>query len=90
MFIYSAHDANVGTLVRSLDAYDLTQPPPYGATVFFELHERDEVFGLEVKIKKPNIIIYCLIFFLDILRGLHFALSSPLDYSWMHIFLSFI
>lgn len=54
MFIYSAHDINVGTFVTSLDAYDLTQPPPYGATVFVELHERDEVFGLEVNQKTKN------------------------------------
>lgn len=45
---------NVGTFVLSLDAYDLTQTPPYGATVFVELHERDEVFGLEVSQKTKN------------------------------------
>lgn len=54
MFVYSAHDINVGTLITSLDAYDLTQPPPYGATVFFELHERDDVFGFEVDQNADN------------------------------------
>lgn len=48
MFIYSAHDFNVGTFLLSLDAFNLAKTPPYGATVLVELHEVNEVYGLQV------------------------------------------
>ncbi|XP_066144825.1 venom acid phosphatase Acph-1-like [Euwallacea fornicatus] len=48
MFVYSAHDFNVGTMVLSLDAYQMSRPPPYGSIVIFEVHEIDEVYGLQL------------------------------------------
>lgn len=48
MFLYSAHDFNVGCLLRSLDAFALPETPPYGSAVLIELHEIDGVYGLKV------------------------------------------
>lgn len=48
MFIYSAHDFNVGNMLHSLGAYALDQSPPYGACIIFEVHELSGEFGLKV------------------------------------------
>ncbi|XP_066253150.1 venom acid phosphatase Acph-1-like [Euwallacea similis] len=48
MFVYSAHDVNVGSMVLSLNAYKMSRPPSYGSMVIFEVHEIDGVYGLEL------------------------------------------
>ncbi|ENN83161.1 hypothetical protein HUJ04_000175 [Dendroctonus ponderosae] len=48
LFVYSAHDVNVGNMLRSLDAYALDQSPPYGACVIFEVHEVRGQFGIKL------------------------------------------
>ncbi|ENN71935.1 venom acid phosphatase Acph-1 [Dendroctonus ponderosae] len=64
MFLYSAHDFNVGCLLLSLDAFALPESPPYGAAVLLELHEIDGVYGLKL-------------FYVDYRKGSPHALSIP-------------
>ncbi|CAG9762350.1 unnamed protein product [Ceutorhynchus assimilis] len=48
MFVYSAHDTNVGSMYLSLQAYKMDQPPPYGSSFIFEVHEIEGVWGLKL------------------------------------------
>lgn len=50
LFIYSAHEMNVASFLLSLDAYKITDVPPYGGHVLVELHEIDSVWGFKVRI----------------------------------------
>lgn len=47
IFLYSAHDYTVGVLLRALDVF-YPHVPPYGSTIFFEIHNIDGKYGLKV------------------------------------------
>ncbi|KAF7266415.1 venom acid phosphatase Acph-1-like [Rhynchophorus ferrugineus] len=70
MFLYSAHENNVATLLLSLEAYKLTDVPPYGAHVLVELHRINGVYGFQlfygnyersqpIPVKLPNCGFFC-------------------------------
>ncbi|KAF7266410.1 hypothetical protein GWI33_020241 [Rhynchophorus ferrugineus] len=70
MFFYSGHETNIATLLLTLEAYDLTDIPPYGGYVLLELHEIDGVNGLKlfyqnyeqadpIPLKLPNCDYFC-------------------------------
>ncbi|KAL1490655.1 hypothetical protein ABEB36_013314 [Hypothenemus hampei] len=48
LFVYSAHDINIGTILTSLNAYTLKYTPPYGATIIFELHQILGIYGFKL------------------------------------------
>lgn len=41
---------NVASFILSLDAYKITDIPPYGGHAIVELHEIDGVWGFKVRI----------------------------------------
>ncbi|XP_044258181.1 venom acid phosphatase Acph-1-like [Tribolium madens] len=47
IFLYSAHDYSVGVMLRALDVF-YPHVPPYGATIFFEIHNIDGTYGLKL------------------------------------------
>ncbi|EEZ98776.1 venom acid phosphatase Acph-1 [Tribolium castaneum] len=47
IFLYSAHEWNVATMLRTLGVF-YRHVPPFGATVFFEIHNIDGEFGLKL------------------------------------------
>jgi prostatic aicd phosphatase len=47
LFLYSAHDFNVATVLRALNVFH-RHVPPYGATLFFEIHNVNGVYGLKL------------------------------------------
>ncbi|RZC37104.1 His Phos 2 domain containing protein, partial [Asbolus verrucosus] len=47
VFLYSAHDFNVAAVLRTLNVFD-RHVPPYGATIFFEIHKVGEIYGLKL------------------------------------------
>ncbi|RZC35945.1 venom acid phosphatase Acph-1, partial [Asbolus verrucosus] len=47
LFLYSAHDYNVGSVLHTLNVFE-RHVPPYGATVFFEIHNIEGVYGLKL------------------------------------------
>ncbi|XP_030756924.1 venom acid phosphatase Acph-1-like [Sitophilus oryzae] len=48
MFIYSGHELNVATMLLSLNAYKLSDVPPYGSYILFELHLINGVHGIKL------------------------------------------
>lgn len=50
IFLYSAHEWNVGTMLRALNVY-YRHIPPFGATIYFEVHNVKGVYGLKVRAK---------------------------------------
>jgi hypothetical protein len=50
-FLYSAHEFNVGTMLRILNVF-YRHVPPFGATIFFEIHNIDGDYGLKVCLTK--------------------------------------
>lgn len=50
LFAYSAHDTNVGSTLLTLGGYTMTNTPPYGSAVIFEVHEIDEIWGFKVSL----------------------------------------
>ncbi|XP_030762850.1 venom acid phosphatase Acph-1-like isoform X2 [Sitophilus oryzae] len=48
VFLYSAHELNVASMLLSLEVYNVTTIAPYGSYVLFELHEIDEVYGIKL------------------------------------------
>jgi hypothetical protein len=50
-FLYSAHEFNVGTMLRILNVF-YRHVPPFGATIFFEIHNIDGDYGLKVCLSK--------------------------------------
>ncbi|XP_076258925.1 venom acid phosphatase Acph-1-like [Rhynchophorus ferrugineus] len=70
MFLYSAHENNIGTLLLSLEAYKITDIPPYGGHVLIELHKIRGVYGFRlfygnyesfqpIPVKLPNCSYFC-------------------------------
>ena len=51
MFVYSAHEMNVATILLSLDAYKINAVPNYGSYVLFEVHRINRVWGLKVRFR---------------------------------------
>ncbi|XP_972663.2 venom acid phosphatase Acph-1 [Tribolium castaneum] len=47
IFLYSAHDYSVGVMLRALEVF-YSHVPPYGATIFFEIHNIDGTYGLKL------------------------------------------
>ncbi|RZC41547.1 His Phos 2 domain containing protein [Asbolus verrucosus] len=47
IFLYSAHDYNVAAVLRTLNVFN-RHVPPYGATVFFEIHNIEGIYGLKL------------------------------------------
>ena len=54
IFLYSAHEGNIATLLLSLDAYKITDIPPYGSYVLIELHTINGVNGIKVNFQFLN------------------------------------
>ncbi|XP_030756857.1 venom acid phosphatase Acph-1-like isoform X2 [Sitophilus oryzae] len=70
VFLYSAHDLNVGTFLLSLELYKLVETPPYGSHVLIELHKVRGVYGIRlfyqnykqrnpIPLKLPNCDYFC-------------------------------
>ncbi|XP_076257639.1 venom acid phosphatase Acph-1-like [Rhynchophorus ferrugineus] len=70
VFLYSAHEINVATFLLSLEAYKITDVPPYGSHVLVELHKIRGVYGfrlfygnyeriLPIPLKLPNCNYFC-------------------------------
>lgn len=47
IFLYSAHEFNVATTLRVLNVF-YRHVPPFGATIFFEIHNINGIYGLKV------------------------------------------
>ncbi|EEZ97834.1 Venom acid phosphatase Acph-1-like Protein [Tribolium castaneum] len=47
IFLYSAHEYNVATMLRTLNVFH-RHVPPFGATIFFEIHDINGKFGLKL------------------------------------------
>ncbi|XP_050310286.1 venom acid phosphatase Acph-1-like [Anthonomus grandis grandis] len=62
MFLYSGHEVNVGTMLAALK-YNLTEVPPYGAHVTFEVHKIQGIYGIKM-------------FYDDLLEKREFALDG--------------
>lgn len=48
IFLYSAHEWNIGTMMRALNVF-YRHIPPFGAALFFEVHNVNGVYGLKVR-----------------------------------------
>ncbi|KAH1006042.1 hypothetical protein HUJ04_006924 [Dendroctonus ponderosae] len=48
MFIYSGHEANIATLLLSLQATKVVDVPPYGSFIIIETHKIDAVYGIKL------------------------------------------
>ncbi|XP_030756922.1 venom acid phosphatase Acph-1-like [Sitophilus oryzae] len=48
VFVYSAHDMNVGSFLLSLELYKLVENPPYGSHILIELHKIRGVYGIRL------------------------------------------
>lgn len=57
LFAYSAHDTNVGPTLLALGGYTMTNTPPYGSAVIFEVHEIDGVWGFKVSLH--TLLLFC-------------------------------
>lgn len=53
VFLYSAHEYNVATMLRTLNVF-YRHVPPFGATIFFEIHNINGEYGLKVINYKLN------------------------------------
>ncbi|KAJ3664868.1 hypothetical protein Zmor_000407 [Zophobas morio] len=47
LFLYSAHEYNVATMLRTLNVF-WRHVPPFGATIFFEIHDIEGEYGLKL------------------------------------------
>ncbi|KAJ3619114.1 hypothetical protein MTP99_005900 [Tenebrio molitor] len=47
VFLYSAHEFNVATMLRTLNVF-YRHVPPFGATIFFEIHNIEGQYGLKL------------------------------------------
>ncbi|KAJ3664867.1 hypothetical protein Zmor_000406 [Zophobas morio] len=47
VFLYSAHEFNVATMLRTLNVF-YRHVPPFGATIYFEIHNINGVYGLKL------------------------------------------
>ncbi|XP_044259034.1 venom acid phosphatase Acph-1-like [Tribolium madens] len=47
IFLYSAHEFNVATMLRTLNVFH-RHVPPFGATIFFEIHNINGQYGLKL------------------------------------------
>ncbi|ERL84546.1 venom acid phosphatase Acph-1 [Dendroctonus ponderosae] len=47
-FLYSAHELNSASMLLSLNAFKITEVPPYGAHVIFEVHEILGIWGIKL------------------------------------------
>ncbi|XP_030757010.1 venom acid phosphatase Acph-1-like [Sitophilus oryzae] len=70
MYLYSAHENNIATLLISLEAFQITDIPPYGSYVLMEVHQIEGVYGFKlfyqdyeqddpIAIKLPNCDYFC-------------------------------
>jgi prostatic aicd phosphatase len=50
VFLYSAHEFNVATMLRTLNVF-YRHVPPFGATIFFEIHNIEGQYGLKVRLR---------------------------------------
>ncbi|XP_066158315.1 venom acid phosphatase Acph-1-like [Euwallacea fornicatus] len=48
LFLYSGHELNIASTLLTLDAYKLTDIPPYGSHIIFEVHEISGVWGIKL------------------------------------------
>lgn len=48
LFVYSAHETNVATILLALEAFKIADIPPYGSYVLFEVHQVDGIYGLKL------------------------------------------
>ncbi|XP_066254927.1 venom acid phosphatase Acph-1-like [Euwallacea similis] len=48
VFFYSGHELNIAATLLALDAYKVTDIPPYGSHVIFEVHEISDVWGIKL------------------------------------------
>lgn len=52
VFLYSAHDINIVTLLITLGLYDYSYgTPPYGSYVVFEVYQLDASYGFQVSLE---------------------------------------
>lgn len=81
IFLYSAHEWNVATMLRALNVF-YRHIPPFGATVFFEIHNVNGVYGLKVRIFVLFYILKVIFWFLQLYyqnyeSGSPFLLTIP-------------
>lgn len=48
LFLYSAHETNLGTVIAALELTNLTEIPGYGSYLTFEVHNIDNVYGIKI------------------------------------------
>lgn len=66
LFAYSAHDTNVGPVLLTLGGYTMTDTPPYGSAVIFEVHEIHGVWGFKVSYIHSLVTLFCICKFLQL------------------------
>lgn len=50
IYLYSAHENNIGQLFATLDLFEYPHIPTYGSYVLFEVHYINETYGIKVSL----------------------------------------
>lgn len=82
LFLYSAHDYNVGYFLKALDLFDRSRNPKYASYIVVELHKIKNVHYFKVSPLKPkkkqN---YCSRSFADLVRKLQLQRAGGVEHS---------
>lgn len=59
IYIFSGHDKTIASVTRAIEIYDqISEFPDFGATLAFELHQRIDLKGHEIKVIPKKISFY--------------------------------